>query len=504
MCGIAGIHFKRPGALSPAQTERFVNCLLLGIEHRGTDATGIVSVAPGGKKIVLSKEALAAEDFIKIRPSLGDDPLRSILLHTRFATQGHQSRNVNNHPVLHGTTFVTHNGHIGNDADLFKANEIERLGEVDSEVIAALINKVGFDNVCLALQELQGGFAIAAIDAQTPDKLVLAKGNSSPLVIFENKDFIVWASLREAIEEAWGATLGTPPRKWKFQEFKPGQILMFNGAERELLEFKVKAYPSRVVYAGYEYFGGRSTYTSSGYGATLREEEKNEICFCGHRRFFHKGLKYNEACLDKSDAIICSCQEFLAVPGDNDNAGSPSDQRSSLLGASPCDGCNTWVLEDELEYVLENYWLCDDCYEEYGAVFTDDDKEAAKAAVAARVNTVPGTDLVIMGPIDTEESCSVPLRLVPASKRGGDSPLFEDGLEMMRHNYILREAAVVTGFNSSFIEWILFRSDITVVNNDVWLREASEVCDTAYAEAEESLNKLENTVTAENFLLVLA
>lgn len=227
MCGIAGIHFKDPNWIGEKHhelLEKFADELMLGIEPRGIDATGFVAVDVKGN-IVLDKKADEASTFIKTRKRLPAFT-RTALFHTRLATQGHQSNWLNNHPVFSETCFVTHNGTIRNDTELFKKEEMTRNAEVDSEVIAAIINKTGFDDVDKALSKLQGGFAIACIDpVKFPKKLILAKGDSYPLVYHENNKFLVWASTPQVIREAWEAVMPDSDLQLTTKSLNAGDVI---------------------------------------------------------------------------------------------------------------------------------------------------------------------------------------------------------------------------------------------------------------------------------------
>lgn len=246
MCGIAGVHIKNPKSVPTDKEhdllERFCNLLLLGIENRGRDATGFVAVTHD-RKTVLHKDDVPAQEFVESRKAF---PLgtQSVLLHTRFATKGHQSVWANNHPVFSGNggTFTVHNGTISNDNLLFKEHDFNRLAEVDSEIIPALLNKHTFDHPEKAFAELTGGFSTASVNPiDYPGVVILGKGGSWPLVVFEAKEFVVWASTKEAIRDAWGATLGTPPSKG-YEELNSGDIWILN---KDLVDKHPKAFEHR-------------------------------------------------------------------------------------------------------------------------------------------------------------------------------------------------------------------------------------------------------------------
>jgi glutamine---fructose-6-phosphate transaminase (isomerizing) len=112
--------------------------------------------------------------------------------HTRWATHGRPNE-VNAHPQVGngGTVAVVHNGIIENFAEL--KEELEGRGvafesETDTEVIAHLLAESMEEGGSLrealakALRRLRGSFAVAAVDANEPEKIVAAR-HQSPLIL---------------------------------------------------------------------------------------------------------------------------------------------------------------------------------------------------------------------------------------------------------------------------------------------------------------------------------
>ena len=220
MCGIAGIYLKDPAVVKAhAGLERMVDELLLGCEKRGKQATGFVAVT-GDNKATIDKADVTASEFILNRERLPQDS-RIILLHTRFATKGSTDDHRNNHPVIHGTCFTVHNGSVNNDDDLFEKHGFNRIAEVDSEIIPALMGKANFDPKAVddLFYEVEGPVASATIDPiNHPGKVMLVKTTGSPLHLIETDKFLIWASEGQTIRDAWGKVLGTPPA-WKRVKF---------------------------------------------------------------------------------------------------------------------------------------------------------------------------------------------------------------------------------------------------------------------------------------------
>lgn len=240
MCGIAGIYIRDPKVIDDhSKLERMTDALLLQIEARGRHASGFVAITEQGTATI-DKAAVPASEFIKTREPIPEQA-RAVLLHTRYTTKGSEKNNVNNHPVIYGSCFVTHNGTIHNDDPLFEKHKLERKAEVDTEIIAALLSKSDYsvEDLKKRLEELRGPMAIAAVDPiKNPGKVLLARGDSSPLVVYDRGPYVIWASLANSLKEAWGSVIGTPPDEKKFFNVSSYQMLMLSeeGLQKEWLQ----------------------------------------------------------------------------------------------------------------------------------------------------------------------------------------------------------------------------------------------------------------------------
>lgn len=262
MCGIAGVHrlTDRPFP----RFDAFVDELLIGIEHRGKHATGFAAITDKGN-VIHQRASCEASKFVKGRRSIPEHA-RSVILHTRWATQGDPAFPENNHPVRSGDYYVVHNGHIWSDGDVFRVAPFKRVGEVDSEAIAAVLRMKGWtDALEDGLDLLDGNMAFAAINRSAPDELILAKGWDSPLYVARSAHLLVWASTIESIRKAWGKVLGTPPKNIQF--LKPGVALVVRTGDVNEVEFKL----GRGGYSRYtsSYTGDTGTSGASGSGTTV-------------------------------------------------------------------------------------------------------------------------------------------------------------------------------------------------------------------------------------------
>jgi len=185
MCGIVGY----------AGRDRCVEVLMEGLghlEYRGYDSAGLALQTEG--RIERIREVGRLENLARtIARRNGDlSPLRTGVGHTRWATHGRPTEE-NAHPQLggNGTVAVVHNGIIENFAEL--KEELQGRGfrfrsETDTEVMAHLIAERvdGGESLREALagvlRQLEGTFAVAALSAGEPGKVVAAR-HQSPLVV---------------------------------------------------------------------------------------------------------------------------------------------------------------------------------------------------------------------------------------------------------------------------------------------------------------------------------
>ena len=179
------------GIIAAASTRNVGKLLVKGLhkmEYRGYDSAGIalhqdtaIAHLRALGKVQLLEDKMIAE---KPKSKLG-------IAHTRWATHGEPSE-INAHPHKSSeSVYIVHNGIIENYVELKEdlINEgYEFLSQTDSELIAHLINfhiKAGnsmLDAMYLAKEKLDGAYAIAAINLDDKNSLVVAR-NKSPLLL---------------------------------------------------------------------------------------------------------------------------------------------------------------------------------------------------------------------------------------------------------------------------------------------------------------------------------
>jgi glucosamine--fructose-6-phosphate aminotransferase (isomerizing) len=180
MCGIVGY-------VGPQSCADMLVDGLRRLEYRGYDSAGLAVY--DGKKVAVVRSVGKLGNLVK---ALRETPLEGKLGigHTRWATHGRPTE-VNAHPHVSGDVAIVHNGIIENHLELKRELTGEGFkfsSDTDTEIVAHLITrerKGGKDlleSVRGALARVHGAYAVAVVDAATPDRLIVAK-NASPLVI---------------------------------------------------------------------------------------------------------------------------------------------------------------------------------------------------------------------------------------------------------------------------------------------------------------------------------
>ena len=182
MCGIVAVAAQRDC------TEILIEGLRR-LEYRGYDSAGFALIDRHGGlsshkclgRVAALEEAQAASP---IRGGTG-------IAHTRWATHGEPSV-INAHPhIVNDRIAVVHNGIIENHAALrerLKAEGRECVSDTDTEVIAHLVERaIASEGALLpavqtVLPQLQGAYALAIVDREAPDTVIVAR-QGSPLVL---------------------------------------------------------------------------------------------------------------------------------------------------------------------------------------------------------------------------------------------------------------------------------------------------------------------------------
>lgn len=203
MCGIVGY-------IGDKQAYPILTKGLHRLEYRGYDSAGVALVDGENLNVYKAKGKVADLELA----AQGKDLQGTIgIAHTRWATHGEPSvKNAHPHVSQSGRLVLVHNGIIENftviKEQLLKQGYTFR-SDTDTEVLVQLIQYVMdrrqlslLDSVILALQRCVGAYAIAVIDREHPDELVVAR-KGSPLVIgigTGNHEFFVASDATPIVE----------------------------------------------------------------------------------------------------------------------------------------------------------------------------------------------------------------------------------------------------------------------------------------------------------------
>lgn len=199
MCGIG---FVSPAPGTGFDTEGVVLALLVTLQARGTDAAGVAwTDQDGGTWYV--KDGVPGRMLAATLHQSGDLPRAAgAIVHTRYATLGSPDANENNHPIVRPGVVLAHNGVVRNHDRVFARLRAQRLARVDSEALAAVVEKA--EDVEDALEwfgHVQGSAAVAWMHTGQPDVHV-ARIVGSPLVVGQTAEGDAIGASTKAILES--------------------------------------------------------------------------------------------------------------------------------------------------------------------------------------------------------------------------------------------------------------------------------------------------------------
>lgn len=204
MCGIVGyIGFRDAYPILIQGLKR--------LEYRGYDSAGVALINNEGVMNVYKEKGKVSN--LEALTSQRDISGQIGIAHTRWATHGEPSA-INAHPHVSqsGRLALVHNGIIENYSNLKILLEKEGYtfkSSTDTEVLVQLIEYMqkkydkSLENATImALRMVAGAYAIAVIDKNCPDKIVVAR-KSSPLVIgigADHKEFFIASDALPIVE----------------------------------------------------------------------------------------------------------------------------------------------------------------------------------------------------------------------------------------------------------------------------------------------------------------
>ncbi|MBE7380889.1 MAG: glutamine--fructose-6-phosphate transaminase (isomerizing) [Leptolyngbya sp. SIO1E4] len=273
MCGIVGYIGTRPAS----------DILMEGLqklEYRGYDSAGLATVLEGELHCVRAKGKLQ-NLFEKV---IGEEnPARLGIGHTRWATHGKpEEHNAHPHTDTYRRTAVVQNGIVENYRELreeLKAKGHEFRSDTDTEVVPHLIaeylknpptetassisHNPFLEAVRACVNRLEGAFALAIINADFPDDLIVVR-QQPPLIIGFGQGEFFCASDTPAIVPHTRAVL--PLENGEIARLSPMGVEVYNFAGDRLKKhpFTLNWNPIMAEKQGFKHFMLKEIYEQPG------------------------------------------------------------------------------------------------------------------------------------------------------------------------------------------------------------------------------------------------
>ena len=231
MCGIFGVLLQRDASVKRATVEALMSRLYVLSESRGKESAGMHAYLPSSRLAWTIKGTQPATEFLKT-PSFRDamaqaldraftsgadaatEPL-VLLAHSRLVTNGSAALPQNNQPVRSGHVSVIHNGIVVNVDELWTRHpELQRNAEVDTEVLAAMLNAAaehGADHALLTRRiyaDLKGAASVAWVHDRTAlvtlatntGDIYVAMDPQARMLVFASERYILTQVLQDRAE----------------------------------------------------------------------------------------------------------------------------------------------------------------------------------------------------------------------------------------------------------------------------------------------------------------
>lgn len=245
MCGVFGVIVANNSALKKNDFERGLKALYQLSESRGKESAGLHSYLPlSGDSWTLKEEMratalLKSSNYSDWRESQlakafdGSSAMPfAVLAHSRLVTNGAAALPQNNQPVRFGKVTAIHNGIVVNVDPLWNLHSnLKRQAEVDSEVIAAILDEkisAGLGPVeatKAVFSEIRGAASVGWLH-DDGDFVILATNTGDIYYVVDPQNRILtFASERFILQEALSKFQIEENGIGQIQWLRPGQIL---------------------------------------------------------------------------------------------------------------------------------------------------------------------------------------------------------------------------------------------------------------------------------------
>lgn len=198
MCRIGGISYgKNREELSTSE----IAVLMFGeMKENGPHAWGYATYNPADQVVRFAKTEgrCDSKQAHRFQSSHIDNDAKWAIFHSRFATHGSPSNNLNNHPIRHHDIIGVHNGVLDNHEKILNiTGRYNEDTEVDSEAIFAAINKWGPNR---GMRKIRGKAVVVFTDLKSPHLLRIARTHSRTLNIgWTERGSLLFATDKKAL-----------------------------------------------------------------------------------------------------------------------------------------------------------------------------------------------------------------------------------------------------------------------------------------------------------------
>mgnify|MGYP001560722311 CR=1 FL=1 len=262
MCGIFGIIAKDYTITSMKTIRQMVDDLFIFSESRGKEAAGILLLT--NRSIHTYKKPVGASKFIQdpvylslynhVNQPSPHSPF-AVIGHARLATNGLQTQNRNNQPVITDNAMGVHNGIVVNDISLWNTMKKNPKDEVDTEAVFELFNYyVDHGNSYIGAmqqvyQDIEGSATLATLFRQRASvmlttntgSLYMLRVNNPQVVVFASEAFIIKQWYKKHIHQL------TLSNNWLLSHIHAGRGFLFDLKGDDTEEFDLYSKPQKEI-----------------------------------------------------------------------------------------------------------------------------------------------------------------------------------------------------------------------------------------------------------------
>lgn len=352
MCGILG-YYNEIGELDKKK-RKGINKSFAALEVRGRHASGVAGAKDNN--LWLYKDALPSSQLVThkdYRDIVSTTPCG--ILHSRFTTQGSETKNENNHPFMEkmfdgSIIAMVHNGVISNYKTLAKRFKLASHIETDSYVMIHMIEKYYSkykdmeEAISHTVRWLEGSFALMFIHVTKDNKPVMYfLKHKNPLVAASYNGCKLLCSTDTILKKGFSYETVYEIEEDKLYKLNGSPEVWICGSLKTRVPITPKTttyyYPETVTYPGYSYYGRKDYWTNKTTKCSGCGQYKGDTIWST----IHQSYLCEECC-DKKDAAL--------------KATSP--KHSALNNWGVCDYCQKQSETTIYRKALSGY-VCDDC-----------------------------------------------------------------------------------------------------------------------------------------------